>query len=150
MPLFTPEELEELRIADAEIDEEFHETMDEIRESRSRDRAAKIDRMDNHGKKIAAQRAAYREASREKIAAQQAAYYEANREKIAAQRAAYYEANREKYNAYMREYKRAHRKTAAGAQNRTAVQEKEPFHIIHERIRKIKVIEHGQRYPILL
>ena len=39
---------------------------------------------------------------------------------------AYREANREKYNAYMREYMRAHRKTAAGVQNRTAVQEKEP------------------------
>ena len=111
MPLFTPEELEELRRADAEIDEEFHETMDEIQESRSRDREAKIDRLDNHEKKIAAQRAAYREA---------------NREKIAAQRAAYREANREKYNAYMREYIRTHKKSAAGAQIRAAVQEKEP------------------------
>lgn len=96
MPLFKPEELEELRRADAEIDEEFHETMDEIQESRSRDLAAKIDRMDNHGKKIAAQKAAY------------------------------YEANREKYNAYMREYMRTHKESAAGAQNLAAVQEKEP------------------------
>ena len=115
MPLFTPEEFEELRRADAEIDDEFHETMDEIRESRSRDREAKIDRMDNHKKKIAAQHAAYREANREKIAAQQAAYYEANREKIAAQHAAYREANREKYNAYMREYMRNHKKSATGS-----------------------------------
>ena len=82
-------------MADAEIDEEFHEAMDEIRESRSRDLAAKIDRMDNRKKKIASQQAAYREA------------------------------NREKYNAYMLEYMRTHKKSAAGAQNRTAVHEKE-------------------------
>ena len=100
MPLFTPEEFEELRRADAEIDDEFHETMDEIRESRSRDREAKIDRMDNHKKKIAARQTAYREANREKIAAQQAAYYEANREK---------------YKAYMREYMRKHKKSATGS-----------------------------------
>ena len=100
MPLFTPEELEELRMADEEIDGSFHETNDEIRESRSRDREAKIDRMDNHKKKIAAK---------------QAAYYEANREKIAAKQAAYYEANREKYNAYMREYMRKHKKSATGS-----------------------------------
>ena len=85
MPLFTPEELEELRMADEEIDGSFHETNDEIRESRSRDREAKIDRMDNHKKKIAAKQAAY------------------------------YEANREKYNAYMREYMRKHKKSATGS-----------------------------------
>lgn len=101
--LFTEQELEELRRADAELDEEYSLTMEDIELSRKLDKNAKFDRMDNHEKKIAAQ---------------QAAYYEANREKIAAQKAAYREANREKYNAYMREYfrkRRAAKKAAHGA-----------------------------------
>ena len=81
MPLFTPEELEELRRADAEIDDAFCETMDEIRESRSRDLEVKIDRMDNRGKKIAAKQAAYREANREKYNACHREYQRKRREK---------------------------------------------------------------------
>ena len=98
---FTEEELEELRRADAELDEEYHLTQEDIVFSRQLDREAKLDRMDNRGRRFAAQKAAYREANREKIAAQQAAYREANREK---------------YNAYMREYMRkrkAEKKKAA-------------------------------------
>ncbi len=98
MRKFTPEELEELRRADAEIDEEFVQTQEEIEASRQRDKQAKFDALDNKGRKIAAQQAAYREANREKIAAQQAAYREANREK---------------YNAYMREYMRKRREKNA-------------------------------------
>ena len=103
--LFTEQELEELRRADAELDEEYSLTMEDIELSRKLDKNAKFDRMDNHEKKIAAQKAAY---------------YEANREKIAAQQAAYREANREKYNAYMREYfrkRRAAKKAASDAAN---------------------------------
>ena len=95
--LFTPEELEEIRQADEELDESFAQTQDEINESRRRDRAAKLDNMD---------------AKTRKIAENQRAYYEANREKIAENQRAYYEANREKYNAYMREYLRKRRSEA--------------------------------------
>ena len=131
---FTEEELEELRRADAELDKEFSLSAEDMELSRQLDRKAKLDKLDNKGRrkaaqqaayyeanreKIAAQKAAYREANREKIAAQQAAYREANREKIAAQQAAYREANREKYNTYMREYLRKRReekkKAASGA-----------------------------------
>ena len=73
-PMFTPEELEELRRADAEIDEGFCLTQEEYVESRRRDRDMKISMLDYKGKKIAESQRAYREA------------------------------NREKYNAYMREY----------------------------------------------
>ena len=83
MALFTPEELKELRRADEVIDAEFRLTNDDIRRSRRMDRDAKLDRMDNKTRKIAAQKAAYREA------------------------------NREKYNAYMREYQRKRRLAAA-------------------------------------
>ena len=88
-PLFTPEELEELRRADEELDDNFRLTPEELKRSRDMDKEVRLELLDNRGRKVAAQKAAYREANREKIAAQQAAYREANREKIA---------------AYMREY----------------------------------------------
>lgn len=88
MPLFTKEELEALRLADAELDEEFRESPEEIARSRRMDREAQLDRMDNRERGIAAYQAAYREANRDKIAAYHAAYYEANRNKIAARRRA--------------------------------------------------------------
>lgn len=109
--MFTPEELEELRRADAEIEKSFRLTNAEIRASRNLDKEAKRSRMDNHDQKIAAQQAAYYEANKEKIAAQRAAYREANKEKIAAQQAAWIKNNREKWNDYQREYRR--RKKAA-------------------------------------
>ena len=102
MPLFTKEELEALRLADAELDEEFRESPEEIARSRRMDREAQLDRMDNRERGIAAYQAAYYEANRDKIAAQQAAYREANRNKIAAQQAAYREANRDKIAARRR------------------------------------------------
>ena len=76
---FTKEELEELARADAEIDEEFVMTQEEIEASRNRDKAARYDRLDNRGKKIAAGKKAYREANREKIAARGKAKREANK-----------------------------------------------------------------------
>lgn len=113
MALFTKEELEALRLADEEIEASFTLTSEDLKRSRALDKQAKVERMDNRSRRIAAQKAAYYEANREKIAAQQAAYREANREKIAAQKAAYREENREKYNAYMREYMRARRQRKA-------------------------------------
>ena len=94
MALFTPEELAALRLIDEEIDEDFRQTQEEIVESRKRDRKAELEAMDPKDRKIAAQKAAYREANKEKIADYQAAYREENRES---------------YNAYMREYMRKRR-----------------------------------------
>ena len=85
MALFTAEELEELRKADAELDEEFVQTQEEIEESRKRDKQVRFDRLDAKGKKIAENKRAY------------------------------YEANREKYNEYMRNYLRNRRKARAAA-----------------------------------
>lgn len=113
-PLFTPEELAELAAADAELDESFVQTQEEIEQSRKRDRESKLDRIDNRKKALAAQRAAYREANRDKIAAQRAAYYEANKDKIAARQAAWFKNNREKWNAYQRERRRMKKEEASG------------------------------------
>lgn len=99
--LFTPEELEELRRADAEIDESFRQTREEIRQSRARDRQAQLAAM---------------EPEKRKKANRAAAYYQANREKEKARQAAYREANREKYNAWQREY-RARKRAASGEAN---------------------------------
>lgn len=98
--MFTPEELEELRRADAEIDENFRLTNEEIQASRKRDRESVVDRKDNHGKKIADYQAAYREANKEKIAAQQAALFKKNRDK---------------WNAYQREYRKRKAASRSGS-----------------------------------
>ena len=87
--LFTPEELEELRRADAEIDESFRQTQEEIRQSRARDRQAQLAAMEPEKRKNANRAAAYREANREKVKAYQAAYREANREKEKARQREY-------------------------------------------------------------
>ena len=113
---FTPEELAEMARADAEIEESFCMTADDLRVSREIDREARMSDMDNANRdKIAEQQRAYREANRDKIAEQKRAYYEANRDKIAEQQRAYYEANRDKIAGYMREYMRAYRKRKRGA-----------------------------------
>ena len=80
--LFTEEELEELRRADAELNAEYRLTQEEMAFSRKMDREAKLDRLDNRDRRKAARSAAYREANKEKIAAQKAAYYEANKQKL--------------------------------------------------------------------
>lgn len=87
--MWTPEELEEMRRADAEIEEGFCLTNADLDFARAMDREAYHWSKDNRERMIAAQKKAW---------------YEANREKVAAQQKAYREANREKYNAYMREY----------------------------------------------
>ena len=58
--MFTPDELEDLRRADAEIDDNFRLTNEEIKASRNRDRESLVERKDNHRKKIAAKRAAWK------------------------------------------------------------------------------------------
>ena len=82
---FTPEELAEMARADAEIEESFCMTADDLRVSREIDREARMSDMDNAKRKIAEQQRAYREANRDKIA------------------------------GYMREYMRAYRKRKRGA-----------------------------------
>lgn len=72
--MFTPEELEELRRADAEIDENFRLTNEEIQASRKCDRESVVDRKDHRGKKIADYQAAWKKKNREKWNAYQREY----------------------------------------------------------------------------
>ena len=78
--LFTEEELEELRRADEEIDEDFSLTEEDLVRSRQLDRQAKMEQLDNRGRKIAARSAAYREANKDKKRDYNRAYYLKRRE----------------------------------------------------------------------
>lgn len=68
---FTAQELEEIRLADEEIEREFCMTQEEIEASRRRDRRAKFEALPIEKRKAAASKKAYHEANREKVAASQ-------------------------------------------------------------------------------
>lgn len=95
--IFTPEELEELRRADAEIEAGFVMTREERQEIKKRDKKPR---------KVS-------EESRLRNIQRSKAYYWAHREKMLAQQKARYEANREILLPYYRErqriYDAAHR-----------------------------------------
>lgn len=68
---FTAQELEEIRLADEEIEREFRQTQEEIEASRRRDRRAKFEALPIEKRKVAAYHKAWYEANREKVAASQ-------------------------------------------------------------------------------
>lgn len=138
--IFTPEELEELRRADAEIDAGFVMTQIEIRESERRDR--KVRKMYNPRQRSPETRR--RDAERSRV------YYRDHREEILAKQKARYEANREDLQAYYRErqriYDAAHReernakRRAAWAAAKSMIkQEGKGSHVAeqHEPVREI-------------
>ena len=112
MALFSPEELEELRRYDAQLEETFVETSEEIVASYNLDKWIKKDRLDNQQREAAEVRRAYRESNREKIAESKRAYNAANHEKLIAYYRAYNAANREKRNAQARVYQKRKREAA--------------------------------------
>ena len=113
---FTVQELEEMRLADEEIEREFCQTQEEIEASRRRDRRAEFEALPIEKRKVAASKKAWYEANREKVVAYQKAWYEANREKVAAYQKARYEANREKVAASQKAYREANREKVAASQ----------------------------------
>ena len=68
---FTARELEQMRLADEEIERSFCQTQEEIEASRARDRRAAFEALPIDKRKVAATQKAYREANREKVAATQ-------------------------------------------------------------------------------
>ena len=80
---FTPEEIEEMRRADEEIEQDFRWTNDELAASRRRDAEITLLRKDSRGRSIAEKQRAYREANKDSIAEKKRAYYEANKDSIA-------------------------------------------------------------------
>ena len=93
---FTPEELEEMRRADAEIEEEFRREKREVMQAYyARNRERRL-----------AQNKAWREKNREKVKKSNQAWREKNRDRINARDRAYYAENREKILARQKEQRR--------------------------------------------
>ena len=80
---FTPEEIEEMRLADEEIERDFRWTNDELAASRRRDADIFLSRKSKRDRSIAEKRRAYYEANKDSIAEKQRAYREANKDSIA-------------------------------------------------------------------
>jgi len=93
---FTPAELAEMALADAEIEASFCISNEEIRNSREMDRSVVLDQMEPKKRKIAEAQRQYREANKAKIAEGKRQYREANKAKIAEAQRQYREANKAK------------------------------------------------------
>ena len=109
-PLFTSEELEEMRRADEKIDKSFVITQEERREIKQRDKKPRKVSETARLRNIERSKAYYW-ANRDKVLAQQKAYYMANREDLLPQRRErqriYDAAHREERNAKRRAQRRA-------------------------------------------
>ena len=71
MVKFTPEEIEEMRLADEEIERDFRWTNDELAASRRRDADILLSRKSKRGRSIAEKQRAYYEANKDSIAEKQ-------------------------------------------------------------------------------
>lgn len=110
---FTKEELEAMRLADEEIEEEFELSQEDFEFSRAMDRQAMFDRLDPEKKKASSHQKVYQKANKERRAASRKVYYEANKESIAAYHKAYYEAHRPELLAYQRAYEKSNKERRA-------------------------------------
>ena len=121
---FSPEELEELRRADAEIEAEFDGlTEEEIREARLLDSVALKESARNRAERQRVYYAANREAvlernrrwqlaNQDKSRAIQKAYRERHREELLQKQHAYYDAHRDEINARRRAKRKASRESS--------------------------------------
>ena len=113
---FTPEEIEEMRLADEEIERDFRWTNDELAASRRRDADIFLSRKSKRDRSIAEKRRAYYEANKDSIAEKQRAYREANKDSIAEYQRAYYEANKDSIAERRRAYREANKDSIAEKQ----------------------------------
>ena len=125
--IFTPEELEELRRADAEIDAGFVMTAEERREIKRRDKQPRKVSEATHRRNIERSKAYYW-ANREKVLAQQKARYEANREELRA----YYRERQRIYDAAHREERAAKKRAARAAAKSMIKQEGKGSHVAEQ------------------
>ena len=110
---FTPEEIEEMRLADEEIERDFRWTNDELAASRRRDADIFLSRKSKRDRSIAEKRRAYYEANKDSIAEKQRAYREANKDSIAEKQRAYREANKDSIAERQRAYREANKDSIA-------------------------------------
>ena len=110
---FSPEELEEMRRADEEIEQNFQWTNEEIAASREIDASIKAALKPIEKRRIAEYQRAYYEANKDSIAEYQRAYYEANKDSIAEYQRAYREANKDSIAEKQRAYREANKDSIA-------------------------------------
>ena len=94
-PLFSgveSAELEAMRLADEEIEEDFELSQEDFAFSNELDRQARLDRLDHSEKQALSRQREYRQANKERRVAIQKAYYEANKDQISAYKKNYYKA----------------------------------------------------------
>ena len=138
---FTPEEIEEMRLADEEIERDFRWTNDELAASRRRDADIFLSRKSKRDRSIAEKRRAYYEANKDSIAEKQRAYREANKDSIAEYQRAYYEANKDSIAERRRAYREANKDSIAEYQrayreaNKDSIAEKQQW-IRHKRLNR--------------
>lgn len=111
--LFTPEELEELRRADAEMENSFVMTAEEREISNERDLSIKLERRSPKNKRTAESKLSYYLRHREELLQKQRAYQEANKERLSQAHRLYYQKHREYLIERQRAYDAAHREEIA-------------------------------------
>ena len=100
---FTAQELEEMRLADAQIEAEFVITSEEMKEARERDRALKVSRNDSDYQRR------YREKNREKLQKLRRNWYLKNRAKAIAKAKARYREHKVEHSETARRYRENNR-----------------------------------------
>lgn len=103
-PLFTPEELAELKAFDAEVDASDI-TLEEMRESRTRERYEALAVADDERRKRMLYQKKYYSEHRERILSIRRNHYRQNRDAETERHRRYYQENRERCMAYQRAYR---------------------------------------------
>lgn len=106
---FTESELEEMRLADEEIEKNFCMTLEEWASSRQRDIDAKRERGESYAESEAERSRAYYLKNRERVLLRQKAYNAAHKDECRERCKTYYETHREYKRDYMRAYRESKR-----------------------------------------
>lgn len=107
--MLTPEELEAMRLADEEIEREFVETDEEIKEAESRDGTLRAERNRDKWEREREQRREYYRRNSERIRAYSARYYQNHKQKAAEWKKEYYQKHKDDYRRRENEKKRRNR-----------------------------------------
>lgn len=106
---FTPQELEAMRAADAEIEATFCMTQEDIQLSRELDREARLDSLPPEKRKRAIQAMKAREREKERFAQRDAAYYRSHKEQKLQKRRDYKEQHKDQISASQKSWYQRHR-----------------------------------------
>lgn len=120
--MFTREELEAMRLADEEIEQDFEETAEEIREAELRDGNLHYERNRDKWERERERRREYYRRNRDRVLAYGARYYQAHKEKAAAWKQDYYGKHKDRYRDQTKARKERYRKELPEAITHTLCQ----------------------------